>query len=318
MHKSILSAILVSFGFLLISHFSSLETWANQPNIVVSQALYFLTPGGESITVVPGKYQVEQAGTTHMRLRAIEGTRVIDLQAKMLTHEQYELFSAMAMTRPGEGDSISVELLLPGGVRLQSTGSTSAPSPVPQAVAPSSPPEPTSSPAPEPEEVIPEVQPTLPVPESPPSQPETSPAQPPVAYLPPPKPFPGARVDGIQGNSQGDTPQLYVLAPDHTGLTVREQPVLYWFLTQPTDHPIDMKIIEEDNQRVVLDARLLPPIGEGTHQLNLEDYDVRLLKDVSYRWTGTINMPANSLVVTATGFVRRVDPPSSLSRLSRF
>ena len=125
-------------------------------------------------------------------------------------------------------------------------------------------------------------------------------------------------MDGIQGNSQPDIPQLFVLAPDHTGLTIREQPVLYWFLTQPTNQPIDMKMIEEDNRRVVLDARLLPPIEAGSHQLNLEDYDIRLLKDVSYQWTGTIKMPSNSLVVTATGTVRRVDLPTSLSTLSEF
>ena len=317
MHRSILSPILVSLSFLLMSHSLSLEAWANQPNIVVSQALYFLTPGGESIAVVPGKYHVEQAGTTHMRLKTVEGTGVIDLQAKTLTHEQYELFSAMAMTRPGEGDIIFVELLLPGGVRLQSIGSTSAPSLATQAVAPPSPPEPIIAPPPEPE-AIPEVQPVPSVPESPPVQPETSPVQPLWAYLPPSKNISGERVDGIQGNSQPDMPQLFVLAPDHTGLTVREQPVLYWFLTQPTDHPIDMKMIEEDNRRVVLDARLLPPIGAGSHQLNLEDYDVRLLKDVSYRWTGTMSMPSNSSMVTATGFVRRVDLPPSLSRLTEF
>ena len=158
MHRSIFSSILFCLSFLLIHHSLSLETWANQPNIVVSQAIYFLTPGGESIAVVPGRYLVEQAGTSHMRLRMMKGTGVIDLQAKMLTHEQYELFSAMAMTRPGEGDIIYVELLMPGGVRLQSTGSTSAPTPVTQAVAPASQPKPIIPPPPEPEVVIPEVQ----------------------------------------------------------------------------------------------------------------------------------------------------------------
>lgn len=79
------------------------------------------------MTVNPGKYFIEQVGATQLRFTAEDGSTVIDIQAKSFTHEQYELFSPMAMTRPGEKDLFYVDLLLPGGKRIEATGSTSAP-----------------------------------------------------------------------------------------------------------------------------------------------------------------------------------------------
>ena len=50
-------------------------------------------------------------------------------------------------------------------------------------------------------------------------------------YKPPQRGAPGGRVGGSSRGIGDRLLTLSVLAPDHTGLTVREQPSLYWYLS---------------------------------------------------------------------------------------
>lgn len=316
MDRGLLSPIIPVLGILIIGHISLQDVSASQPNVVLSQAIYFKSPVGESVAVSPGKYLVEQVGATHMRLRSASGTTEIDLQAESLTHEQYELFTAMAMTRPGEGETVYVELLLPGGVRLVATGSTlpagststtarSTPPPV-------SPPLSPSPPAPSP----PSPEPLVPPPEAPPPVELPPPPEPGWAYVPPTLTIAGNRIDGIHDGATTDLPNLFVLAPDHLGLTIHEQPTLYWYITQSANQPIDMLMTEDETQRVVLDVRLLPPLAAGFHDLNLMDYDVQLIKNVAYQWVATIRAPTLTTKVTSSGSIMRVELPPALANVS--
>ena len=349
MKSKSLRFIIYSLGILAFGHVSAQEGWASQPNIVLSQAIHFTAPNGQSVAVSPGKYIVEQAGATHMRLKAEGGTEVINVQAQSLRHEQYELFSAMAMTRPGRGDLLYVDLLLPGGVKLEAEGSTSAPVNVTTPSLPTAPPV-SMSPSvagvppisqPPSMEITPSslpstsISPTQPIA---PPQPFGAPSQfsevpdptpmtraferevetpesiaPTLAYLPPTAPVPGIRVDGVYGGESTELPNLFVLAPDHIGLTIHEQPTLYWYLTQSTTEPIDVIMTEEETLRVVLDARLLPPLPAGIHAMSLKDYDVRLLKNVPYQWEAKIRAKTLTEEVKASGFIMRVEPPRTLS-----
>ena len=348
MNTKSLCSILYVLGIVVFGLVSAQEGWASQPNIVLSQAIHFTTPNGQSVAVSPGKYIVEQAGATHMRLKAEGGTEVINVQAQSLRHEQYELFSAMAMTRPGRGDLLFVDLLLPGGVKLEAKGSTSAPTIVTTPSLPIAPPVSTSpavasvppisqppmgvTPSSLPSESLSPTKPIAPpqpigapsqfpeVPESPPMtrafqrEIETPEAiAPTLAYLPPTAPVPGIRVDGVHGGESTELPNLFVLAPDHIGLTIHEQPTLYWYLTQSTTEPIDVIMTEEETLRVVLDARLLPPLPAGIHAMSLKDYDVRLLKNVPYQWEAKIRAKTLTEEVKASGFIMRVERPRMLS-----
>jgi hypothetical protein len=61
-----------------------------------------------------------------------------------------------------------------------------------------------------------------------------------VTYTPPKRGAPGGR-EGAGTRGLQTLPILAVLTPkDHTGLTVQEQPVLYWYLSQETQHPVDI------------------------------------------------------------------------------
>ena len=341
--------VIYFLGILAFGQVSTHEGWASQPNIVLSQAIHFTAPNGQSVAVSPGKYIVEQAGATHMRLKPEGGTEVINVLAQSLRHEQYELFSAMAMTRPGRGDLLYVDLLLPGGVKLEAEGSTSAPVNVttpslpttpPVSISPSvagvppisQPPSMEITPSSPPSKLISPTQPIAPhQPMGAPSQfsevPDPTPMTraferevetpesiaPALAYLPPTAPVPGIRVDGVYGGESTELPNLFVLAPDHIGLTIHEQPTLYWYLTQSTTEPIDVIMTEEETLRVVLDARLLPPLPAGIHAMSLKDYDVRLLKNVPYQWEAKIRAKTLTEEVKASGFIMRVEPPRTLS-----
>lgn len=101
--------------------------WANPPNIVLTQAIHVPSPDGELITLLPGKYFVEQAGPTELRVTRDNPQQEFMIHAKALTHNQYELFSPMALTRPKQHDEVLIELYLPGGIRLEATGSSKEP-----------------------------------------------------------------------------------------------------------------------------------------------------------------------------------------------
>ena len=292
-------SVLIIFGF---GQVLAGEALASQPNIVLSQAIHFSTPEGQPVTVSPGKYFVEQVGARHLRFSAEDGSAVIDVQAQSFTHEQYELFSAMAMTRPGEDDRFYVDLLLPGGVRLEATGSTSPPEGTPPA-APSPPQSLRESPS-----TSRMLGPSVHNPRS-----NTPSIKPVWAYLPPKDSNQKVRIDGVQPSKQKGMPDLFVLAPDHIGFTIFEQPTLYWSITQSTDEPIDMMMREEATLRIVFDVRLLPPHTAGIHPINLMDFDMRLTKNVSYQWIATLRLPKLTQKVTASGYILRIDPPESLS-----
>jgi hypothetical protein len=77
---------------------------------------------------------------------------------------------------------------------------------------------------------------------------------------------------------------LFVLAPDHTGLTADEQPSLYWYLSKATTYPVEFTITEEQAVHPLFETRLSAPLQPGVHRVRLADYGVRLARGVLYRW----------------------------------
>ena len=49
-------------------------------------------------------------------------------------------------------------------------------------------------------------------------------------YKPPLRGTPVARMGGGTRGEDEDAPEVYVLTPEHTGLTSQAQPVMYWYL----------------------------------------------------------------------------------------
>src|SRR5437867_6045436 len=101
-------------------------------------------------------------------------------------------------------------------------------------------------------------------------------------YKPPVRGAPGGRLGGgTRGRDQ--TFILSVLAPDHTGLTAQEQPVLYWYLSKPITSPMEFTLIG-DGIKPLVETTLKPPFVAGVQRLRLADFGVHLNPGKQYRW----------------------------------
>jgi hypothetical protein len=133
-------------------------------------------------------------------------------------------------------------------------------------------------------------------------------------YKPPPRGAPGGRVGGSSRGLEDRLPMLSVLAPDHTGLTVQEQPSLYWYLSKSTIYPIELTIIDDQTIRPLVESRLSGPIQPGIQRVRLADYGMRLSPNVPYRWfVALVVDPENrSRDIVAGGTIKRIAPPEAL------
>ena len=150
------------------------------------------------------------------------------------------------------------------------------------------------------------------------SQPQSSAAVDMPMYNPPPRGAPGGRVGGssrgIDGGGDERLPVLAVLAPDHTGLTVQEQPAIYWYLSKSTTYPIELTIIDNQTIQPLVEQRISGPIQPGVQRVQLADYDLHLSPGVPYRWSVALVVdPENrSRDILAGGFIERIALPETL------
>jgi hypothetical protein len=133
----------------------------------------------------------------------------------------------------------------------------------------------------------------------------------------------GAPSGRVAGGTRGvdlDQPVLSVLVPDHTGLTIHAQPTLYWYVSQPINRPISVKITSDSMSSPLLDATIVPPIPAGILALPLAQYDTQLVTGVPYQWgLEQATDPAHpSPPLWSSGAIERVVPsPEFLAKLNQ-
>ncbi|MEJ2230739.1 MAG: hypothetical protein P8X46_06120, partial [Nitrospirales bacterium] len=91
--------------------------------ITLGQMLYFLSPEGKAVELVPGNYEVSQGESESsdiLLLKSPSGS--FRVQAKVMEHEG-EFTSPMALSMPETDDQQVVLLLLPNGTGLEAVGS---------------------------------------------------------------------------------------------------------------------------------------------------------------------------------------------------
>jgi hypothetical protein len=104
-------------------------------------------------------------------------------------------------------------------------------------------------------------------------------------YMPPIRGAPVGRVAGGTRGILDEYPSdLCVISPDHTAMTIRRQPALYWFLREKTVHPVELTIIEEQAIDPLLETRIDRPLHAGIQKLQIADYGISLKQDVTYKW----------------------------------
>ena len=112
-------------------------------------------------------------------------------------------------------------------------------------------------------------------------------------YEPPIRGTPGGRVGGgTRSAEESLSPPrlgrlilfLSVLAPDHAGFTVQEQPDLYWYLSEPSSYPIILTLSNDHEIKPTLEVQITGPSESGIQRIRLADYNVRLQRGTEYSW----------------------------------
>jgi hypothetical protein len=138
-----------------------------------------------------------------------------------------------------------------------------------------------------------------------------------IAYKPPMRGAPATRVGGGT-RGVGSALTLNVLAPGETGYTIKEQPTIYWYVSERIDHPVELTINStaslQEAATPLLDITLKPPLEKGVHALRLADHGVALKPGVEYQWfVAVVRNPAQrSNDVVAGGTIKRVSESEAL------
>jgi hypothetical protein len=128
-------------------------------------------------------------------------------------------------------------------------------------------------------------------------------------YKPPQRGAPGGRVGGgTRGTPGRDIFVLSVLAPDHTGLTLKEQPSLFWSISAPTALPVAITIVDPNAVEPLLEMEVPGPVLSGVHRVRLADFGVRLAPGVPYQWSVAVipDRARRSRDILASATIERV------------
>jgi uncharacterized protein DUF928 len=134
-------------------------------------------------------------------------------------------------------------------------------------------------------------------------------------YRPPLRGAPAGRVGG--GTRSGSARDMFVLSalvPEDSGLTVSEQPSLYWFISTATTLPIEVAITDPQATQPLVETRLPSPTKPGIQRIRLADLGVHLAPGTAYRWSVSVIPDANrrSRDLLAGGVIQRVAAPAGL------
>jgi hypothetical protein len=137
----------------------------------------------------------------------------------------------------------------------------------------------------------------------------------------PPKPVRGSyprHLTGLGARSPGSPRpefRVFALAPNHLGVTIREQPTLYWYLEQDSDIPVDFTLIDDKAADPLLEIAYPPPLRAGYHAVDLAEHGFRLETGVTYEWTAALVMNERQVHPTiSVGFLERRQPDPGLDR----
>jgi hypothetical protein len=136
------------------------------------------------------------------------------------------------------------------------------------------------------------------------------------AYRPPMRGAPASRVGGASRGVGDADLEVSVLAPDHTGLTTKSQPTLYWYLSKPANARLDVTVINNDEIDPLLEKAIGIPKRAGIQQLDLSEAGTRLEPGIEYRWFVSIipDEEQRSNDIVASGTIEYTAPDADLER----
>lgn len=136
-------------------------------------------------------------------------------------------------------------------------------------------------------------------------------------YKPPVRGAPARRVGGSSRGAES-LPFVAVIAPDHVGYTVSEQPALYWFISKASPVRVEITLIDSSGVKPVVEASVARA-EPGVHRFSLADQNVRLKPGEEYQWSVSLvaDDGQRSNDVVSQGALKLVAaPPQLASRLA--
>ena len=135
------------------------------------------------------------------------------------------------------------------------------------------------------------------------------------SYRPPMRGAPAARIGGGTRGIGDKTLELVVLAPDHTGLTTKEQPTLYWYASEPVQAQLEVTLINDESIDPQLEQTLTTQAKAGIHSFDLSSTRARLKPGMEYRWfvSAIADKEQRSNDIVASGTIQRIEPDENLS-----
>jgi len=134
-------------------------------------------------------------------------------------------------------------------------------------------------------------------------------------FVPPNRGSPMARLGGATRSAGTDAlPRIEALVPETAGWTLREQPVLYWYLAEPTDVRVDFVLLRLDPMETLVETTLDRPQQAGVQRLRLADHGAKLETGASYQWLIKLvpNPEDRSYDRVVGGGIERVEPSAEL------
>jgi hypothetical protein len=135
-----------------------------------------------------------------------------------------------------------------------------------------------------------------------------------LVYKPPLRGAPIGRVGGGSRGTGETGSNLLALVPDHVGLTIKEGPSLFWYLSKQTPYPIELTVIEYQAIQPLIENHIKPSVHPGVNRIELADYGVHLSPGVSYQWFVSIvsDPDHRSKDIIAGGAIERMDISEAL------
>ncbi len=123
------------------------------------------------------------------------------------------------------------------------------------------------------------------------------------------------RIEGGRRGSEGGEPLVLPLVPDHVGLTITSQPVLFWYLSQPTSSAVLFVLVDARSIEVVHDITLSPHPHSGVQRVSFKDLGISLERNVEYRWyiTLVVDPKHPSRDIVSGGMIQRVQSDFDMS-----
>jgi hypothetical protein len=137
-------------------------------------------------------------------------------------------------------------------------------------------------------------------------------------YKPPLRGAPTRRVGGATRGAGDEDIFVTVLAPEGTGLTSRESPTLYWFVSRVPAQQIEFALIRHDRIEPVAELTLGAPAAGGITKVSLDQIGVKLDPGVTYEWSIALvkdSLNRSSDIVTSGTLLRKTPDGAFRSRL---